>query len=425
MALTKRQIRELIRQEWLNEGGSGGITPPPPTPTPLGTIFDIDTSNLANLDDFTINIDGTTSVVLDGGVIKVSGVPANPLFDLDNYIRFDNYTTGLENYKLSMDFVIKTHSTGSEGTIFGFMNDDTTINPRSDWYIFFRDSNSSADGEGYRYFNGTTTLTPNTFVSNPLTDSVNPVIDDEYRMTLERTSSGSDAVFTLTIENLSTPESNSGALTYDYSNTAGQLDMSSSKFFIGHTGGESWFSNFKLESTDLKNVDYLVVGDSMTAGYCSTLLSDRWLDEVVAANPLLTFTKSAGQGDKPSTAVSKNTEFTLINPSKAILFIGTNEVISDGAATALSSYATMYSNLQAIGVTEFIHINALPRGGASSINSFNSGLVSAYPSDIIIDANTEMNDGSDFLDAIYDCGDGIHPNELAQTWISDEINLVV
>jgi len=402
---------------------SGG-TPPPPSPTPIGNIFDIQASELANLDDFTSNVDGTTAITLDGGYIKFTGAPTSG-FPLDNYLRYDNYVTGLETWTLTMDFIIKSYTSAFEGCLFGFVNDSSIPTVRQDWFIYLRNTSSGSDGQGYRYFNATSTLSPNTFISNPLTAAVTPVIDDEYRMTLQRSVVGGSVRFTMTVENLTTPDSENGFLEYDFSNTAGQLDMSSSKFLMAHTGGEWWVSRFKLDTTEQKNVDYLVIGDSITSGYCSTANSDRWLDEVIAANPSLTFTKSACQNDRPSTAVNKNDEFTLINPTKAILFIGTNEAITDGSAAALASYATMYSNLQSLGITEFIHLNALPRGGNAAINTFNSSLASTYSGDTVIDLNTLFNNGSDSMNPSLECGDGIHPNDAGQTIISGQVNAVL
>lgn len=382
-------------------------------PQAIGDILDIDFSTLANLDDFTTSFDGTTTAVLDAGVLKISGTPAT-LLPVDNVI-FNNYITGLENFVFSFDFIIKTNTNANEGVAIGFQADTASIPLplRRDVYYHFRNTSSGLTGQTFRQFNS---VTPTMFLS-----AIAPVIDDEYRFTMTKVSNE----FTIKLENLTNPNSTDASITYTYANTTGDLMNSSSNLGIYHVGGEHWIKNFKLSSTDLKDVDHIVIGDSMTQGYCSTILSDRWLDEVKSANPSLSFTKSAAQNDGPDTAVNKNDELVLINGSNAILFIGTNQITQEGSTAALASYATMYTNLQAAGVTSFIHLNALPRLGDTDINVFNSQLAITYASDIVVDLNVIFNDGSDSLLAIYDCGDAVHPNDAGQTVISDAVNAVL
>lgn len=394
---------------------SGGITP-----SEIGTIFDVQTSALANLNDFTISQDGTTAITLDGGYIKITGSPAASIFPLDNYIQYNGWVTSLETWTLSMDFIIKSYISSDQGIILGWRNDTSISTNRSDWYIHYRRSGSTATGDGYRYFNGTTTLTPNTFNTNPLTAEITPVVDNQYRMTLVRSVTATGARFTLTIADLTAGTSNSGSIDYTYANTSGQLDMSGSKFFISTTGGTHWVSRLKFETTEKKNPHYILVGDSMTAGYNASVRANHWVELLRSGFPAKTFTKRAAQGDKPATVVNGNSEVQLIAANKAIIWTGTNEVIASGSAVALASYATMYANLQASGVTEFIHINALPRAGSANINTFNAGLASAYSGDVIIDANTEANDGANNMKLIYSA-DTIHGNDLFYAWVYSQL----
>lgn len=373
-------------------------------PLPTVTLKEIDFSTVANLDDITTLTTGSTAMVLDAGYLKVSGSPSS-LLPVTNNALLD-YVTGLEDVTFEYNAIIKSHDNADHGMAIGFMSD---VGVRRDVYYHYRKPGNGSDGRIFRQYN---TATPTSF-----SGLVAPVIDDEYNFKINY----NDNVVTVSITNVSSPETTDGTVTYSYLNTSGELGMESSRFGLFHVGGEHWIKNFKLTANVVVNSDYIVIGDSMMDGYCSTYDYKRMIEIIRNANPTLTFTKSSRQGDEPSTAVNKNEEFTLVNPSKAILFIGTNQ--ADGSpGGALASYATMYSNLQAIGVTEFIHVNALPRGGNANIGTFNTGLNSAYSGDIIIDAYTVFDDGAGSLHADYDCGDTIHLNDLGNSILAGLIN---
>lgn len=391
------------------------------TPEAIGTIFDINTSDLANLDDFSVTTTGTTAISLDSGYIKFSGIPAvGPVYPLTNKILYDGYVTGLPKWTFVIEYIVKSYNTSAEGLCTGFFSDVSLPFKRDDWYIHWRDSNDAS-------FNGKVWATQQGTGANDdfaTTTAVTNAVDDEYRMTLDY----DNGLFTVTLENLTQAESESGSIyNYTYAYPWSAVDMSSSRMMMGHLSGEHWVSKIKLTSTEQKNVDYIVLGDSMTMGYGTTSLSDRWLDEVVAANPLLTFTKSACINDEPETAVNKADEINLINASKAILFIGINGVIQDGDASTRIQFEALTDVLESAGIdrSDMIIINCPPYDGNGAMNTFNTWLDGEYTTATIIDVNTEFNDGSDYLDATYDCGDGIHPNDLGNTWISDQVNLLI
>ena len=414
MKLSKDELEKIWMYEMLFPSADGGSLP---TPVPIGTIFDIDTSTLANLDDFTITQDGSTSIVLDGGYIKFSGTPAvGAAYPLTNRITYDNYVTGLDKWTLEIDFIIKSVTTSLEGIACGFYSDPTLAFKRDDWYWQFRDSDNASNGDMIISLNGNT---PDQVLTN---SSMDVAVDDEYRYTLDY----NNGSFDITIQNLTKSQTESGNRTYSYSSTS-PPDMSSSLFFIGHIAGEHWVSRMKLSSTSLKNVDYVVLGNSITQGYVTTSLSDRWLDEVKAANPLLTFTKSACINDKPATVTNKSVEVNLINSQKAIIAVGINGIIADGEMNTRIDYKAMTDMIEASGISRenFIIINVTPFNGNSEIPIFNSWLATEYSTSTIFDVNTEFNDGSDFLKAIYDSGDGLHPNDAGNTYISDQINLLL
>ena len=413
MALDRRKLQNILWSGfWADDGGSGGGTP---SPSQIGEFINIDFTNEANLNDWTAFTDGTTAFTLDGDYVKITGSPSG-LFPLDNYLQYDR-VLGLENLSLEVDFVIKSYGATNGGFAVGIIGDDTISGtPRSNWYYHFRNTGSGITGEVYRSLNGTSTVLK-------MTNAITPVVDSTYTFKLDKI----DNEYQITLTRTDVVETDSGSETYTYSNTSGTLTLPSAKFFFGTVDQDTWVSDFRVSSTSLKDIDYILVHDSIGAGYCSTANSNRWLDEVEVANPSLSFTRSGGQGDKISTANKKTLEYSLVNASKAILHIGTNSVVSAGVPTSTADYDTLVTNLIAAGVTEFIHISALPRLGNADINTFNTHISTNYNSGIhtYIDVNTTMNNGSDELDAAYDCGDGVHPNDAGQTVISDAVNLVL
>lgn len=418
----------LQPQPWTDSDGSPQLTPYNPDvpivctpcvtpPQAIGTIFDVHANELLNLNDFTIVKDGGTAITLDQGYIKITGSPATPIFNptLDNYIQFNGWTTGLETWTLTMDFIIKSYVAADEGIILGWRNDSTITTARSDWYVHYRRSGSTATGDGYRYFNGTTTLTPNTFNTNPLTAEVTPVVDNHFRMKLERSMTTTGARFTLTITNLTTGASNSGSIDYTYQNTTSQFDMSSSKFFIGTTGGTHWVTRLKLESNDYKNPNVVLIGDSMTAGYNATLRANHYVELLRAALPSKVFTKSACQGDRCSTVSAKLSEIALINATTANLFIGTNDAASLGAAAAIANYDAMYADLVSIGITDFVHTTPLPRQGLAAMLTLRNHIIATYTN--VVDAYAEADDPGNpgWIKASY-TADDIHGNDAFWSW---------
>lgn len=393
----------------------------------IGTIFDVHANELLNLNDFTINIDGATSITLDQGYIKITGSPAVSLFPLDNYIQYNGWITSLETWTFTLDVIIKSYTNADQGVIAGWMGDSSipAANKRSDWYVHYRNSSSAATGDGYRYFNGTTTLTPNTFNTNPLTAEVTPVVDNHFRFTIVRSMTTTGARFTLTIRNMTTGLENSGSLDYSYQNTTGQLDMNSSKFFIGTTGGTHWITRMKLTSSEIKNPNWVWRGDSLTAGYNATLRANHWTELVRAANPSLTFTKLACQGDRALTASNAIAELQLLDVTKAGVWIGTNDGVAS-SGTAIANYDAMITAMISAGITEFVHTTPLPRLGLAIMLTLRNHIIATYGSlagHTVIDIYTYADDPSNpgHLNPVY-TSDNVHGNDLLWTWYSGQWN---
>jgi hypothetical protein len=402
-------------------------TPVPPTPQEIGTVFDIDFSTLANLSDFTVVNPGGASYTLDGGYLKITGTPSTSFGG--NALMYNNYLSGLKKYRLEIDYIIKSLPASNEGII-GTIKGDSTISPtiRKDSFVHFRNTASPANGHGYRYFNDTSTLTPNIFSTAPLMPAVSPVIDRAYKMIIDRDVNNYGSSINMSIVDSITQNSNNGTLTYNYANTSGQLDHSSSNFGVGTIGGTHWVSRMKLITTEKINADILFVVDSIGTGYCADSRANSYFEEIVSAHPDLVIVKSGLQGDKPSTAANRSAEFILINASKYFFHIGTNGVTSIGAVAAFADYQTMVNNAIAAGGTEFAHGYALPRGGNAAMNTFNGLILSTYggqPGHTVVDLNAPFNNGANAMNPSLSNSDGIHPNTAGHTTIFNLFNPLI
>lgn len=419
---------EIANVDWTDSDGTPQSTPYGNaivcTPAvvngePIGDIYNIDTSTLADLSQFTTVTTGTTAFTLDGGYIKVTGTPA-ALLPVVNLIYQSVYgMTGLENWTFSFDFIIKSLTTADHGVGIGLENDSSAVGLRKELFYYYRRSGNASNGRTFRQIDSS--MSPTAF-----TTALSPVIDRSYRMSLIKTCNS----ISVKVEDITTPDSEvcvQSQVLFDFSNTTGvQLFTKSSRPFICHVGGEHWISNIRLQSQDVKNGDVLICGDSIPDGYCG---SNRWASffhTLTEDNPTLSFTRSSGQGDYVSSLVNKAAEIQLINAGKIILFIGTNQVITSGAASAQASYTTLYNNLLSYGYapTDIWHCEALPRGGSAAINTFNTYLNTTYGAQVIA-LNAYFNNGSNAMKTNLSNPDLIHPNDMGHAYIASQIQLIL
>jgi len=390
-------------------------------PTPFGRIFRVKASDLSDLNDFDIETTGSTSVVLEDGYIKFSGSPAAGVnYPFVDRIEFKNYITGLSKWSFTVDYIVKSMTTTTEGLAIGFYSDPLLPFERNDWYLHWRDTdNASFNGKVWWANQGT-----GSNAGYATTTAVTNSIDDEYRMTLDY----DNGLYTVTIQNLSLLESENGsAITYTYAYPFGLLDMSSSRMFIGHFNGEHWVSSIELSSTEMKNVDIGVIGTSQTKGYGATTPSNTYFELLKTNNPLLTLTKTAAINDQTSTALNKSSEIALINANKWVVEFPINDIINNSLATVQASYLAFTDELESQGVARenMILLNCPPYNGLANPASFNSWHSGEYLTSPIIDVYSEADNGSGFLNASSDSGDGLHWSDTLNAWIEAQITPLI
>jgi hypothetical protein len=373
----------------------------------IGYIVDDDFSTVANLDDYTPTITGSVAYNLDGGYLKITGTPAS-ISPISTLLRHD-YGIGLENYGMETTFIVKSVPATNASFVICIedMNGGSTTVRKELFYYYINTAVPASSGRVFRQRNNVTIV--GAYIGTVIT----PVVDHKYRFSLLYRIN----TITVIIEDITPGFEAVGYMTtqFTFANTTGDLTPRSSNLSIGTGGGEYWVENFRIKSFELKNVDILFIHDSIGAGYCTDFFQQRWIDLVKQNRPELTITKSGGQGDWAGNAVNKMSEYALINAGKVRIHLGTNDVVTSGASNARANYNAMVNGLIALGYTEFVHFTALPRLGATAINTFNNTMISDWGSQVghtVVNWNPTFNDGSNNLLPLYASTDNIHPNIL-------------
>lgn len=170
---------------------------------------------------------------------------------------------------------------------------------------------------------------------------------------------------------------------------------------------------------------WLFVGDSLTAGSGGVT---TWPAKLVADAPATVhFTNRAA---------SSNTSAQILaqwraagTPDKVFVLGGVNDIaVGTSAATAFASLSTIYSEASARGV-QVIAMPTLPFGNAASWSAADQTQLLLLEDSIIADANVDVlvnwydlmgQPGTpEDLAAIYDIGDGVHPNEAGTTFMAN------
>lgn len=412
----------LQAQPWTDSDGSAQSTPYNPdvpivcTPNSgsginqIGYIVNDDFSTVANLTNYDLVSTGSVAYNLDGGYLKISGTPAS-ISPITTFAKY-KHSIALEKYGVKFRVVVKSETPGAnESVVWGIEADIVSGMPpgsvRKELFYWYRNPSApTITGKIYRAVDNTTGVQ---FV----TTAVAPVIDHEYEILTFLMFN----MLMVTIKDV-TPgfENEQGAtVSFTYANTTGNLTPRSSRLFIGTGGGEHWYKSFQIVSTDLKGGKHIVIHDSLGDGYCTDHFIQRWLDIHKANKPDLVIMKSGRQGDWPSSALLRMDEFALLKGTNTTvhLHIGTNQVVTSGPGPAFTSYQQLINGLIALGYTTFVHYYAFPRGGFTSINTYNASILSTYGAlagHTVVDTNTPFNNGSNSLLPQYAATDNIHLN---------------
>jgi len=170
------------------------------------------------------------------------------------------------------------------------------------------------------------------------------------------------------------------------------------------------FTNIYVSSTENKNVDRLCIGDSITQGAYAGSYAGIF-------GSLISASINAGGAEFTQDTLNKMPELLMINPQKAFLLIGLNDIANGvAAATWQANIVSIVNQLEAAGITV---IKLLYAGFGSYSIDVNAFITATYPTSYI-DTCTPLETSAGVLNAAYNSGDG-HPNAAGHTVIANTI----
>lgn len=189
------------------------------------------------------------------------------------------------------------------------------------------------------------------------------------------------------------------------------FSFSTGDFAIWSISGNVRIDYVKITVYDLKNVQDLFVGDSITHGAYATNMATRW-----ASNVSDNFSVSAGSGDGTQRVLDRIQNIVNYNAQRVFLMIGGNDILL-GVATATyrANYRAIVARLKA-EKCKVVHLLATPRT-PTDITPLNDWIKSEFALDQIIDTYTPLKGSGNTLASDYDSGDGVHPNQAGHDLI--------
>ncbi len=188
--------------------------------------------------------------------------------------------------------------------------------------------------------------------------------------------------------------------------------------------------SFAAKSKQRKNVDYLIIGNSIAGGYSNNYMFNR-APSVIQKNYGANVELLARGGNSINDFTTA--EVALFNARKIIIMCaGTNDVTINGAATAWTDYQAFVTALgslitvnapsgYSIANGNLIFTTELPRPAVTSgINTFNANIISTYGIANVISTHGMLDDGA----GNFKTGttfDNVHPNDLGNSMLADGI----
>lgn len=166
------------------------------------------------------------------------------------------------------------------------------------------------------------------------------------------------------------------------------------------------------------NTDLAFVGNSITAGISSSAYANGYTQLSRLSIPNSTII--AGPGMYTQDVYKELKSILLLNPKRVSLLIGTNDFGAIPLDSTKLYYRKIVDTLTAHGITPIL-ISVLPRNTATaSPPDFNTWIQATFPTVQYIDMFTGMKRAaSDSLLAVYDVGDGLHPNDAGHSYMAN------
>ena len=180
-------------------------------------------------------------------------------------------------------------------------------------------------------------------------------------------------------------------------------------------GGNHGFTKFYFKDTNKYNPEYVLIGDSITAG--SLVYNEEYTYKSNLYNAGIDLVKLAcGQANIDDFNIQEFINYlNLINPKKIILLLGSNSVTAFSGATAFTKYQSFITRLNTAGFTDITFCTLLDRSTwTTEINIFNTAMYANLPNSKIVHLNSIIGSCTQFAD-------GIHPSPAINELMSDAI----
>lgn len=291
-------------------------------------------STFSGTTGFTNN--GTSVSVVSNTLEFISGAPT-----VAQTLDYD-YVTALEYWKQEGTFKVLEKDADSYGFGLGI----NSANTYAQFEVFGRFDMTTGANTGKVLF----TNDQNTDIATStaaLTFSVNDVI----QLTVERF----ENVVIVTAKNVTT-DADAVSVQYNYSDFPNQhpYQPNTGKFAILSRGGQFQLSALTLSSSEVKNAEIMMIGDSKVVGYNVTSQNSRIA--TLLKNNIASVVVNAGGSDRTADVLLRTDEIIALAPKRVLLAIGSNDIRSGVAeATYEANYDNIVTTLEAAGIT-VIHL---------------------------------------------------------------------
>lgn len=363
-----------------------------PGQAPLGDIYN--KSTWTDLTDFTQT--GSEFSVSGGKILQVPTASGK--------LEFPNATM-LDAFKFRIRFKITNPGSGIQELLIKW----NSVNPYSSpHFLFSMVAGNDATYKGQLHIQNT--ATGNNFLSgtgNRVTFSTNDVI--EYELDYPET----DPI-TFYVRNITTGTTNSVTYPHSFASGGQGLGRNTSKIQILGQSMNTEITQIQYSTTENQNPTRLVTGNSIAAGsYAGTY--DKRFGTLIGAEI------SAGGGDNTAEVLAHLPEIINVIKAKKV-FIGPlagNDVLRGvSSATWQANLTSIYNQLIAAGISVVFLLDT-PRSDVD-VTTVNNFITATWPTKYI-DTYTPLKGTGTTLNATYNSGDGVHPNQAGHTLIATTI----
>lgn len=340
------------------------------------------------------NVAGT-SLALNGSYVRSTSSTAS----FDTYHRFlPLRPTLLPKWQYEEHFVIISSIAASVGH--GPLLRSNNVNGANYGYA------------SYLFINGSTTATPHLSKQDGSSDQTNGSFTVAQNDLIRMVMTFNDSVLTLTAQNITT---SSSVVTITKNFVAGTAPYVPNTATLGFTnfGGTYEIRYVKFSSPAVSTPTLSVDADSK-GQIVSTSFAGRFPSQLNANYP--TVLQYSGGGDQLKDFIDKMTggEVSMINAEQHWILLGSND-LRYGASLAMTMDRVKLIKNAFEGTSTRVYWSVIPEdstAGGIGLTAFKNALVAETGSDYI-DLWEPMST-LNVLDAIYNSGDGVHPNQAGQ-----------